>query len=148
MKLTADRVITTPEITKLLKTAKHRSAKAIKSKKNLCHITDYYLFSFTYYTGLRVSEVCSLRWAEISDDFLTVLGKGDKKRTVFFGELTRKNIFEYKVHRKNSFRFKKMDPDSYVFIGQKGPLTPSAIHRRFRGTSSNGTEMSVKKFFQ
>ena len=127
MKLTADKILSLPDGIKLLRTAKLRCQKAIETRKKPGHITDYYLVSLTWYTGLRISEVCRLKWNDIGHDFLTVTGKGDKKRTVFFGQRVSKNLEEYR-----SLIQEESNPNQEIFFGQKGPLSESGIHRRFK----------------
>lgn len=131
MNLTADKILSIPDGIKLLKTARLRCQKAIESGKKPGHITDYYIVSLTWYTGLRISEVCRLKWSDISRDFLTVTGKGGKKRTVFFGQRVTRNLEEYRSQLQ-----KEANPDQEIFLGQKGPLSESGIHRRFKKLAS------------
>lgn len=127
MNLTADKILSIPDGIKLLRTAKLRCQKAIESGKKPGHITDYYLISLTWYTGLRISEVCRLKWSDIGQDFLAVTGKGGKKRSVFFGQRVSRNLEEYR-----SLFQENINLDQKIFFGQKGPLSESGIHRRFK----------------
>lgn len=77
-----------------------------------------------YHAGLRVSELCSLKWSDIQefDDHavLSVLGKGQKLRYVYIS----RDMFCEMVEQANSAL--------YVFTGQKcGPNKPlSAVQVR------------------
>lgn len=108
MKLTADKIIPDHLIEQLLQVA---------------HGQDYYMIAICVSTGLRISELVSLTWKNIFQDCLVVVGKGRKKRTVFFGDKTRSLLDKLKELNKNS---------SHLFIGQRGPLTRHGAHRRFK----------------
>jgi integrase/recombinase XerD len=43
---------------------------------------DRLLVSILYYTGCRVSELCGLKWRDLSDGVLAIFGKGEKTRWV------------------------------------------------------------------
>lgn len=59
------------------------------SKRDLCIIT---LF---LNCGLRLSELCSINVSKIKNDTLTVIGKGNKERTVYLNKSCLKAIAEY-----------------------------------------------------
>ncbi|USQ15244.1 tyrosine-type recombinase/integrase (plasmid) [Legionella lytica] len=76
-------------------------------------------------TGLRVSELCSIRWAHIvmSDrkgKLLVNAGKGCKYREVPLNKDARQAFLDLdqKTHAGS---------DAYVFLGQRGVLSPRAI---------------------
>ncbi|MBL6973250.1 MAG: tyrosine-type recombinase/integrase [Sulfurimonas sp.] len=61
-----------------------------------------------YTLGLRISELSSLKLEDISDEWIRVLGKGNKQRDVPLLEQTKKSMDDYlsKKHR-NKFLFEK-----------------------------------------
>ena len=61
-----------------------------------------------YTLGLRISELSSLKLEDISDEWVRVLGKGNKQRDVPLLEQTKKSMDDYlsKKHR-NKFLFEK-----------------------------------------
>ncbi|MBC8237268.1 MAG: tyrosine-type recombinase/integrase [Helicobacteraceae bacterium] len=61
-----------------------------------------------YTLGLRISELSSLKLEDISDEWVRVLGKGNKQRDIPLLEKTKKSIDEYlgEKHR-NKFLFEK-----------------------------------------
>ncbi len=47
---------------------------------------DKAILELLYATGIRVSECCSLKILDVTDDFIKVLGKGKKQRIVPLGK--------------------------------------------------------------
>jgi site-specific recombinase XerD len=78
-------------------------------------------------TGARLSEVANLRMADVDlDDMtLTVLGKGERVRVLPIGAKTVKAIDRY-------LRVRRSDDDAALWIGGKGPMTPSGITQLIR----------------
>lgn len=71
----------TPEQVTALITTAHQRSRASERVRN------WTLIAFLYHTGLRVSELCSMRLSDIEFQHawprrLKVIGKGDKERTV------------------------------------------------------------------
>ncbi|MDJ0617038.1 MAG: tyrosine-type recombinase/integrase [Calothrix sp. MO_192.B10] len=76
---------------------------------------DRTLVRLLYFAGLRVSELCDLKWRDLKargdGGQITVFGKGDKTRTVLVGKGVWRDIQELKDNAK------KDDP---VFVSAKG----------------------------
>ena len=105
--------------------------KSLAVGKDLAVVTDYYLLSIVWNTGLRISEVHKLDWQNVKKNFLVIReGKGQKPRTVFFGDKTSQLFQKY-----SGFRASVLDlaPDGAVFIGRQGRLSSAQIHRRTKG---------------
>lgn len=95
-----------------------------RERRNGAFIVDYYLISIAARTGLRISELAALSWDAIGEDFLIVRnGKGGKARSVYFGPETAKVFDEFR---------KVTGGEGSLFVGRKGPLTPSGLHDRFK----------------
>ena len=64
---------------------------------------DLALVSFLYSTGCRVSEVARLNVSDIDFETqeITVLGKGDKERTVYLTDVAKMHLKEYLVERRD-----------------------------------------------
>lgn len=62
-------------------------------KRDLCIIT---LF---LNCGLRLSELCSIDISRIKEDILTIVGKGNKERTVYLNKACLKALLEYMTVR-------------------------------------------------
>lgn len=74
-----------------------------------------------YGCGLRVSELCDLKLSHLyfNDDFIRVIGKGDKERLVPIGEITKKYITIYIENIRNTINIKKGSED-ILFINRRG----------------------------
>ena len=90
-------------------------------------LRDRALLELFYSSGLRLSELCGLRWRELDldDGTVRVLGKGGKQRVVPVGSHARRALGEWK-------RESGGDGDAPVFPGRNGPITPRAVQLRLR----------------
>ena len=89
---------------------------------------DRALLELLYSSGLRVSELCSLRWGQLdlADGLVTVVGKGNKTRIVPVGRFARTALSEWKDENPGAL-------DAPVFPGRSGnPITPRAVQLRLR----------------
>jgi len=78
-------------------------------------------------TGLRVSELCGLRYddAHIEEGYLKIMGKGAKERVVPIGGLAQKMLWRYIIHFRPE---DSIEADNYVFLTLDGkPLYPNAV---------------------
>lgn len=83
------------------------------------------ILRFLYYTGCRVSEVCSLKWRDLQarsdrEGQATVFGKGGKTRVVLIPE---------KIWRSLMERRGTVSTDPIFVSGKGGHLDPSQIFR-------------------
>lgn len=104
-----------------------------KDNKNYCR--DYCIITLFLNTGMRLSELCNVEINKIKNDTLTILGKGDKERTVYLNDACLKAIKNYLNVRDDSrvsFNEKK-----YLFISGKN-----------RKINQRTVEMLVKKHVQ
>jgi integrase/recombinase XerD len=74
-----------------------------------------------YSSGLRVSELISLRMSDIylEEMFLQVLGKGDKQRLVPLGRMALKYLRMYIEEVRVHFPIKK-EASNYIFLNRRG----------------------------
>ncbi len=90
-------------------------------------LRDRALLELFYSSGLRLSELCALRWRDLdlAEGLVTVLGKGSKQRTVPVGS-----------HARNALEAWRADTgatqEAPVFPGRNGPITPRAVQLRLR----------------
>lgn len=90
-------------------------------------LRDRALLELFYSSGLRLSELCALRWHDLAlgDGLVTVLGKGRKQRSVPVGSHACRALKAWHEDRKPL-------NDAPVFPGRNGPITPRAVQLRLR----------------
>jgi integrase/recombinase XerD len=81
---------------------------------------DYAMIQLLYASGLRVSELVGLRLADVDLDqsFVSVVGKGEKRRLVPFGEVAREAMAAYL--RDVRPRWADRARSAHVFITERG----------------------------
>lgn len=91
-------------------------------------LRDRAVLELFYSSGLRLSELCALRWRDLDldDGLVTVLGKGSKQRSVPLGSHARAALQEWRASTGAA-------NEAQVFPGRGGgPITPRAIQLRIR----------------
>jgi integrase/recombinase XerC len=91
-------------------------------------VRDRAILELFYSSGLRLSELCALRWRDLdlADGLVTVLGKGSKQRSVPVGSHARKALEDWR-------RESQGQPDAPVFPGRGGAtITPRAVQIRLQ----------------
>ena len=89
---------------------------------------DRAMLELFYSSGLRLSELCALRWRELDlpEGLVRVTGKGDKTRVVPVGSHARAALQEWKTETAAT-------PDQPVFPGRGGaPISQRAVQLRLR----------------
>ncbi|MBO9718262.1 MAG: tyrosine recombinase XerC [Pseudoxanthomonas sp.] len=91
-------------------------------------LRDRALLELFYSSGLRLSELCALRWRDLQLDvgLVTVLGKGGKQRSVPVGSHARRALEEWRASIGAG-------SDAFVFPGRgDGPISQRAVQIRIR----------------
>ena len=91
-------------------------------------LRDRAMMELFYSSGLRVSELCALRWGDLdlAGGEVRVLGKGRKTRVVPVGRHAREALAAY-------FAAQPAQPNAPVFPGRgAAPITPRAVQKRVR----------------
>src|SRR3546814_5960646 len=91
-------------------------------------LRDRALLELFYSSGLRLSELCALRWRDLDLDsgLVTVLGKGNKQRSVPVGSHARAALEAWRGETKAA-------NDAPVFPGRGGaPISQRAVQIRIR----------------
>lgn len=91
-------------------------------------LRDRALLELFYSSGLRLSELCALRWRDLAlhDGLVTVLGKGSKQRSVPVGSHARAALEAWRAETGAG-------DEAPVFPGRGGaPITPRAVQIRIR----------------
>lgn len=129
--LTESRILSEAELKKMLKMIKPHMEEAKRTKKNIHFINDYYLILFGSLSGLRVSEVANLKIKDIDENSISVVGKGNKHRTVPLGRKS-KSVIKELLKVKNTVMNQTTEPNQFLFLNRtKRPFTRYAINRRF-----------------
>ncbi len=97
------------------------------------------LLTVLYGGGLRISEVCGLRWRDLvaRDEAgqATIFGKGGKTRVVLLSAATWKVL--QALREDASRQVGDLSADAPVFLSRKGgALDPSAVHRVVKAAAS------------
>lgn len=71
-------------------------------KNNPNYLRDYCILTLFLNCGMRLSELCSIRLDKIKGDTLTIVGKGNKERTVYLNDACIKAIHNYLAIRDDS----------------------------------------------
>lgn len=138
--ITADKVLSEPQLNKLikiLKAEKDKSLQAItvsnkRNPKEVRIVIDYFLFTLISYTGLRISEALNLKKSDVHFDFIIVraeISKNKKKGTVYFGTKTRKLLDDFFQIKQSVL---KRDFTEYVFSLNGIVPSRSYCHTRFK----------------
>ncbi len=94
---------------------------------NAKSLRDKVMMELLLYTGVRVSELVSIRIRDI--DFLThqlkVIGKGGKYREIPLKEDIVESVKEYLLERRYNSYYK----EASLLLGQRGPLGRDAVNR-------------------
>ncbi len=107
------------------------------------------LIELIYNTGLRISEALQLKEGDISknNDFINVIGKGNKARSVPIGKNTIKTLLQL-ISRRNEFYETKnyINKKSIsIFINKNGDtLTPLQAYKIIHKAMENYTESNQK----
>lgn len=94
-------------------------------------IRDKAIMELFYSSGLRLSELASLRWDQIdpSSGLITVTGKGNKTRVVPVGSYAAKALTAWRKARGNFAGF----DEPHIFVSNRGsPISTRTIQSRIR----------------
>lgn len=95
-------------------------------KKN--YLRDYCILTLFLNCGLRLSELCSITRSSIKGDTLTIIGKGNKERTVYLNDACIDAIEQYEMVRKEIST--SSEYENMLFLStRKQPITPRSIER-------------------
>jgi integrase/recombinase XerD len=101
-------------------------------KENKNYYRDYCILTLFLNCGMRLSELCSIKIDKIKGDTLTIIGKGNKERTVYLNEACLKAINNYLSVRDSS---KCTSEDKEYLL----------LSSRFKPINKRTVELLVKK---
>lgn len=133
------KVLSIAEVDKLLSTAEADATNAATDDEQAAALRLYVLLELLYATGMRVSELVSLRRAAVMRDaaFITVVGKGNKERVVPVNDRTRDAIKAY---------VKTLEPGPFLFPagGAEGYLSRQVFARDLKGLAARAGISSAR----
>jgi len=94
---------------------------------------DLAMIELVYATGLRVSEVVSLKTSQVNleANYLTVVGKGRKERAVPIGSYARDRVLAYLRDARPRILGRRLSPHLFV-TGAARPMTRQGFWQRLR----------------
>lgn len=104
-----------------------------KSNKN--YYRDYCILTLFLNCGMRLSELCNIEIEKIKGDTLTIIGKGNKERTVYLNEASIAAIENYLKNRNDSKATE--EAKKYLFLSSK-----------YRPINKRSVEILVKKHIE
>ena len=104
-----------------------------KSNKN--YYRDYCILTLFLNCGMRLSELCNIEIEKIKGDTLTIIGKGNKERTVYLNEASIAAIENYLKNRNDSKATE--EAKKYLFLSNK-----------YRPINKRSVEILVKKHIE
>lgn len=96
---------------------------------------DYCVITLFLNCGLRISELCSINISKIKGDILTIIGKGNKERTVYLNKACMKAIDNY-LKVRNDYLDKIPSEHRDVLF----------LNKDKKGISKRSIEVMVKKY--
>ena len=103
------------------------------SKELWIQMRDYALISLIYGCGFRISEALGVKLSDLSEDYISVLGKGNKERSVPLLEEVKIVIEEYL--KLCPYKFAST---AHIFVGVRGEkLNPGVFQRQIRKIRNN-----------
>lgn len=132
---------------KSLKTYLKRQAKYEEWDGRRAAVRDWMILHLALDTGLRVSELCDLKVADVAlngerSSLLVRCGKGGKRRSVRLGDAVAKHLAKFLRHKQETFPKQSIEPEAPLFVSlrcryRKGrPLTRTALWRVFKIAAS------------
>ncbi len=97
--------------------------QSVDGKKNVAR--DYAILTLFMNCGLRLSELVGININSIRGDILTVIGKGNKERTVYLNQACQDAIAAYKAERDKLKTIK--DPKALFLSERKVRISPKTV---------------------
>jgi integrase/recombinase XerD len=133
------KVLSIAEVDRLLATAEAEANAADTPAKQAAALRLYVLLELLYATGMRVSELVSLKRAAVMRDasYITVTGKGNKERVVPVNDRARDAVRTYLA---------TLEPGAFLFpaSGAEGYLSRQVFARDLKGLAGRAGISSAR----
>lgn len=101
------------------------SVQLLNSVQGRNQARDYCILMLFLNCGLRISELVGLNLGDIHDDYIRVLGKGNKERILFLNDACKSAIQDYLPVRSAQH---PLDPKALFISSQRQRISKSAVH--------------------
>ena len=132
-------VLSVAEVDRLLSTAEAEANADVSEQKQIAALRLYVLLELLYATGMRVSELVSLKRSAVMRDasYLTIVGKGNKERIVPVNDRTRDAVKAW---------LKSLEAGSWLFpaSGEDGYLSRQVFARDLKGLAGRAGIASAR----
>lgn len=130
--LTEDKIIDEVELKVLFRAIEPFVEKAVREKKRTHYINDLFLIKLACLSGLRVSEIAGIRMADISQNNIRIIGKGDRLRNVPLGKRGKGLIKDF-LRLKAEVLMQPTGDNDFFFLNQhRRPFNRFSINKRFK----------------
>ena len=132
-------VLSVAEVDRLLSTAEAEANADVSEQKQIAALRLYVLLELLYATGMRVSELVSLKRSAVMRDasYLTIVGKGNKERIVPVNDRTRDAVKAW---------LKSLEAGPWLFpaSGEDGYLSRQVFARDLKGLAGRAGIASAR----
>lgn len=88
-------------------------------------------------TGMRLTEVMTMKDEQIRDGHVVVWGKGSKERVVPCSPYLARMLMKYRVARDTYFEMKNTTPQAYFFLSYRGKaMTQESVSKLMKRTAA------------
>lgn len=103
------------------------------------NVRDKLILICLFDTGIRVSELCSIKNSDVARRHILIHGKGSKQRLVYISNIMRKYMRKYEEMRQERFKKRMYDEiEDYYFLDQSAvKLSRSRINKILKEHCNN-----------
>ncbi len=100
------------------------------SSRDKHSIRDHSIITLFLNCGIRLSELCSINISDFKDDTLSIIGKGNKERTIYLNKASLKSIYKYlPIRNTNIDKIHSEDKDALFISGKYGRINKRTVER-------------------
>ncbi len=101
------------------------SVHLLQSVQGRYQIRDYCILMIFLNCGLRISELVNLNLGDVHNDYLRVLGKGNKERIVFLNDACKSSLADYISFRESQH---PLDAKALFISSHRTRISRGAVH--------------------
>ena len=93
-------------------------------------IRDHSIITLFLNCGMRLSELCSINISSIKNDTLSIIGKGNKERTIYLNKASLRAIYKYlPIRNADNEKIHAEDNDALFISGKYGRINKRTVER-------------------